>query len=137
MSLTPPEDEDISRLAKQCLIAEGLVHDLLGETLDQTPRDLRRIQDVLNTGRCTDTFELQCLGIAFGRVLAKNVSGLDWAIADDEYGHDPTIRFAQTTLQFNVLTMISKRVERGESVNVQDLYDSMLLKLSELKKEVD
>jgi hypothetical protein len=39
----------------------------------------------------------------------------------DEFGTDPTLRFKNTTLQVNVLTMISKRVERGERVDVSDL----------------
>jgi hypothetical protein len=39
----------------------------------------------------------------------------------DEYGTDPTLRFKNTTVQINALTMISKRIERGEEVNLTEL----------------
>jgi hypothetical protein len=39
----------------------------------------------------------------------------------DEYGTDPTLRFKETTVQINALTMISKRVERDEAVNIFEL----------------
>jgi hypothetical protein len=36
----------------------------------------------------------------------------------DEFGTDPTLRFKKTTIQVNALTMISKRVERDEKVDL-------------------
>ena len=36
----------------------------------------------------------------------------------DEYGSDPTQRFKKTSININALTMISKRVERDEPVDV-------------------
>jgi hypothetical protein len=57
--------------------------------------------------------ELQCLGVAFGDVLAGELP-LHWAMVTDEFGTDPTLRFERTTAMFNALTMISKRVERGD-----------------------
>lgn len=42
----------------------------------------------------------------------------------DEYGTDPTLRFKNTTLQINALTMISQRVERGESVDLDYLLQA-------------
>jgi hypothetical protein len=48
---------------------------------------------------------------------------LPWATVTEEFGTDPTLRFKQTTLQVNPLTMISKRVERDEPVSVQWLGD--------------
>jgi hypothetical protein len=46
---------------------------------------------------------------------------LRWTMVTDEYGTDPTLRFEKTTVQINVLTMISKRVERDEHVDVSEL----------------
>jgi len=68
----------------------------------------------------SQTYELQCLGVAFGDVLASELP-LRWVMVTDEYGTDPTLRFKETTLQINALTMISKRVERGEAVNISEL----------------
>ena len=63
----------------------------------------------------TQTYELQSLGVAFGDVLASRLP-LRWVMVTDEYGTDPTLRFKETSLQVNALTMISKRVESGEVV---------------------
>jgi len=68
----------------------------------------------------SQTYELQCLGVAFGDVLASELP-LRWVMVTDEYGTDPTLRFKETTLQINALTMISKRVKRDEAVNLSEL----------------
>jgi hypothetical protein len=66
----------------------------------------------------SQTYELQCLGIAFGDVLASELP-LRWVMVTDEYGRtDPTLRFKQTTVQVNALTMISKRIERDETIDL-------------------
>ena len=39
----------------------------------------------------------------------------------DEYRTDPTLRFKETALQINALSLISKRVERDEAVNLSEL----------------
>jgi hypothetical protein len=39
----------------------------------------------------------------------------------DEYGTDPTLRYKDRPININALTMISKRVERGEVVNLVQL----------------
>jgi len=66
------------------------------------------------------THESQCLGVAFGDVLASELP-LRWVMVTDEYGTDPTLRFKETALQINALSMISKRVERDEAVNLSEL----------------
>src|SRR5262245_54549396 len=95
MPLQDPVPEDLDRIAKQWLVADRLVSEHLGETLDQSPSDLERLQKLLELAVVAphQTYELQCLGIALGRVLVRNVSGLDWAVVEDEYGRDPTIRY--------------------------------------------
>ena len=104
--LSDPNEEDTKRLAEQWLVAFELVKRHSGVELDQSLADLDRIHAVLELEVLapTDSYELQCLGIALGCVLAHNVPGLDWAIVDDESGRDPTIRYRKTTLLINVLT---------------------------------
>jgi Domain of unknown function (DUF3806) len=131
--ISPPTDTDRERLAKMWLTACQVVDECCSEKLNQSLDDIERLQRVLDYG-CLDasqTWELQSLGIALGRVLANNVPGLDWAIIEDEYGRDPTIQYKDTSLVFNVQTMISKRIEDGEDVNVQALYDFVLKILAE------
>jgi len=53
----------------------------------------------------------------------------------DEYGTDPTLRFKNTTIQINALTMISKRAEKDEAVDVSQLLDITRQQLTKLEKE--
>src|SRR5690349_5975766 len=106
--ITPPNDDDITRLAKAVMTVTDLVAEHVGEELDSSESDLGRLQRLIDLRVLgpKDTYELQCLGVGLGRVLVKNVDGLDWAVVDDEYGRDPTIRYRDSSLVFNVLTMI-------------------------------
>ncbi len=136
----PLKDADIDRLAKYWLCAEALVREYCGGAqLDQSAGALDLVQSILDAGVLSpdQTFELQSLGVVLGRVLAHNIEGLDWAVVDDEYGRDPTIRFRDTTLILNVLTMISKRVESGERPDTRDMYIGLTKQIAELSPEVD
>jgi hypothetical protein len=53
----------------------------------------------------------------FGDVLASELP-LRWVMISDEYGTDATLRLKNTSTNINALTMISKRVERDEPVDV-------------------
>jgi hypothetical protein len=82
----------------------------------------------------SQTYELQCLGVAFGDVLASEFP-LRWVMVTDEFGTDPTLRFKKTTIQISTLTMISKRVERDEPVSVQWLLDKTREQLADKEKK--
>ena len=71
--------------------------------------------------RSNQTWELQALGVVLGDAMISSIPGLAWWSVTDEFGTDPTLRYRETTLQFNALTIISKRIERGEIVNVKEL----------------
>jgi hypothetical protein len=90
--------------------------------LTKTKSDLPILQRIIDDRvfKKSQTYELQCLGVAFGDVLASELP-LRWVMVTDEYGTDPTLRFKETTVQINALTMISKRVERDEAVNIFEL----------------
>jgi len=70
------------------------------------------------------TYELQCLGIVLGDVFVQNM-GFHWIMAEDEYGRDPAIQYEDTSVILFPRTMISKRLERGETVDVFDLYNGV------------
>ncbi|KGM51406.1 hypothetical protein N800_13590 [Lysobacter daejeonensis GH1-9] len=70
-----------------------------------------------------DTLKLQCLGITFGDALAQHL-GLTWVAVQDEYGRDPALRLDGTSVLVFPLTAISKRIERGEAVDVFDLFNA-------------
>lgn len=70
-----------------------------------------------------DTLKLQCLGITFGDALAQHL-GLSWVAVEDEYGRDPALRLEGTSVLIFPMTSISKRIERGEPVDVYDLFNA-------------
>jgi hypothetical protein len=138
MNFEEPDDADNKRLADQLLVAEQLTARHAGRTtLDGSRQDLAAIQTVLDSGELGpgDTYELQCLGVAFGRVMVGAFPGLDWAIINDEYGRDPTLRYTATNVALNVLTMISKRIENGDQVDVSELLESLLEDLPRIIEE--
>lgn len=78
-----------------------------------------------------DTWKLQALGIAFGDALAQKLM-LEWVTVDDEYGCDPALNWPGTAIYSYPLTMISKRIETGEEVDVRNLFDSTCAQMSEM-----
>ena len=68
------------------------------------------------------TYELQSMGIVLGDAFVQEM-GFHWIIVEDEFGRDPAIRFENTSVILFPLTMISKRIERGEEVEVFELFN--------------
>ncbi len=113
---------------QRAYVAELLRASFPGTTLEGSNRDfatLQRIVDAKIIGP-RETWQLQALGVVFGDALLGLVDGLSWCLVTDAFGTDPTLRFRQTTVQVNVLTMISKRVEDGQSFDVQELADGVV-----------
>jgi uncharacterized protein DUF3806 len=71
-----------------------------------------------------ETVGWQSLGIAFGMILAREL-GLCWVMVDDEYGRDPALQYENTTTLIFPLTIISKRIERGEPPVLRELFDAL------------
>jgi len=83
-----------------------------------------------------ETNKLQCLGVSLGDAIAQDL-GLKWIEVEDEYGIDPALKFGDTTLIVFPLTMISKRIENNENVDVYDLYAKIKVKVDDLKYRID
>ena len=71
-----------------------------------------------------ETLKLQCLGIALGDALAQHMT-LVWVVVEDDYGRDPALSLAGTTVLVFPQTMISKRVEDGEEIDVFKLFNGI------------
>jgi Domain of unknown function (DUF3806) len=91
------------------------------ETIDGK---LTLIQRILDAGwiEPTETWKLQSLGITFGDALKQRI-GMEWVAVEDEFGRTPSLQLPGSSVILFPLTTISKRIERGESVNVQELFD--------------
>lgn len=132
-----PDATDIDNIARLFLHADELVEVITGTRLTGDELDLSRIQQVLNSGTVEPeaTYSLQALGIAFGKVFIENTPDYDWWMVEDEYGRDPAIRFKATSLLAFPQTMISKRIEDGEAIDVAELYRNLLARLDELRSQ--
>jgi len=115
--------EDRKRLDLQrAIVAAAAEQRYFASSLRKTEADLPVLQRLIDDKAFSksQTYELQSLGIAFGDVMASELP-LRWVMVTDEYGTDPTLRFKGTTVQINALTMISKRLEKDEKVNLSEL----------------
>jgi hypothetical protein len=83
-----------------------------------------------------ETYKLQCLGITFGDALVQYLQ-FKWIEVEDDFGIDPAIKYGTTSLILFPLTMISKRIENNEEVNIYDLYHKVKMKVLELRDTVD
>lgn len=129
-----PSDADVDAIARAWLHANAVCRDVLGVALDGSSADLSRLQMLLDSGVIDReaTYTLQALGIAFGKVFLNDNPGYDWWMFEDEYGRDPAIRYERSSLLAYPRTMLSKRIEDGEKVDVLDLYDGLRTRLAQL-----
>jgi Domain of unknown function (DUF3806) len=124
--LSPLPQDEIDRLDKQ-----------RGYVRDHCPADSRNLYDTLE-GKLNlleaildaesikphEAWKLQSLGVTFGDALAQKL-GFVWILIEDEQGRDPALHNPGTTNICYPLTMISKRIERGERVDVRSLFDAI------------
>ena len=83
-----------------------------------------------------EKYKLQCLGLAIGDALVQGLN-FTWIEVEDEYGTDPALKLGDTSLILFPLTMISKRIENDEKVDVFELFEKIKLKVIELKDKVE
>ncbi len=98
-----------------------------------------RLLDTIITGgwiEPSETLKLQCLGITFGDALVQKM-GVTWVAAEDEYGRDPALRDPGKTTVIFPMTSISKRIEKGESVDVRALFEDACRTIARLRQEAD
>ena len=97
---------------------------------------LALIRSVLehNLIKRSQTYELQCLGVVLGDAMVQDMS-MEWIMVEDEFGRDPAVRLPKTSIILYPLTMISKRIERGEAVDVLELYDGTMAQVEALRRQ--
>lgn len=132
-----PTAKDVDLIARQLMHAEALVREITGAELSGRLADLPLIQRVLDSGVVEPeaTCSLQALGMAFGKVFVDNVPDDDFWMVEDEYGRDPALRYKDTTLLVFPQTMISKRIEDGEGVDVSQLFVGLRERVEEIRAE--
>ncbi|MNT34530.1 hypothetical protein D3C72_1705170 [compost metagenome] len=78
---------------------------------------LQRIVDA-DLLKAEDEAGWEAMGIAFGDGLTTLIPGLAWAQVTDQFGTDAVLRYRETSLQIGVVTMLLKRAEADEAIDV-------------------
>jgi uncharacterized protein DUF3806 len=81
-----------------------------------------------------ETLKLQCLGVTFGDALVQKL-GCTWIAVEDDYGRDPALTLEGASIHLFPLTSISKRIERGEEVEIYDLFEDACCTIEQLRCE--
>jgi hypothetical protein len=83
----------------------------------------------------SETIKLHSLGISFGDALAQEL-GLAWVIVEDDYGRDPALCMDGTSILLFPKTMISKRIEAGESVDIYSMFGSICSQVGDIRRDI-
>ena len=117
---------DLRRLEEQRAVVTRYLDEDGLRKYETAPGKLGTLRALLNAEvfSLEQTYELQSMGIVLGDVFVQDM-GFHWIIVEDENGRDPAIKYQDTSVILFPLTMISKRIERGETVDVFDLYNGV------------
>jgi len=134
--IEPLSNEDVARLDAQRDWVRNHYDLEARHKFDTVDGKLRLIDIILREKWISvhETWKLQSLGVVFGDALVQS-QGFHWIMIEDEYGRDPTICVPCTTIKLHCLTVISKRIEDGEDVDVHQLFDQICEHVVELKRE--
>jgi hypothetical protein len=121
--VSKPTDPELTQLETQRSWVRDHYDEAARTQYDTLDGKLRLLQAILDAGwiEPTETLKLQSLGVTLGDALAQEM-GLEWVTVEDEFGQTAALRFPGTTVLAFPRTMISKRVERGERVDVKNLF---------------
>ncbi|MCQ4145335.1 DUF3806 domain-containing protein [Vogesella sp. AC12] len=125
--LSPLNAQDIAALNAQRQLIQHFqsTRDLLEKytTVAGKLGTLRSLLDVRQF-QPEQTYELQAMGVVLGDVFVQDM-GFEWVMVSDEYGRDPALQYRNSSILLFPLTMISKRIESGEAVDVFALYNGI------------
>lgn len=88
------------------------------------PSTLQRVVDaeLIDHDDC-DGWE--ALGVAFGDCLAQRVPELAWTQVTDVWGVDAVLRYGEANSIVSAVTMLIKRVEEGEAIEINHLLEAL------------
>ena len=135
--ITVLTDTDEQRLRDQRAVVEAyLGNDDSKQKYQTAPGKLGTIRAILDADvfKPDQTYELQCLGIVLGDTFVQELK-MEWIMVEHEDGRDPAVRMPGTSIILFPLTMISKRIERGEKVDVFELFNDVAALVEDLQRQ--
>jgi hypothetical protein len=133
-ALTP---YDLARMEKQRVWVRDHYDVVARNQYDTVEGKLRLLDTIIRSKwiEPSETWKLQSLGITFGDALAQEL-GLIWVAVEDEHGRDPALRDKGTSIVMFPMTTLSKRIERGETVDVCTLFGAACESVARLRSEL-
>ncbi len=135
--ITKPTDSDLNRLKDQRAVVEKFLADENSRQKYRTAAGkLGTIRAILDAKafKPSQTYELQCLGIVLGDAFVQEMK-MEWVMVEDQDGRDPAVQLPGTSIILYPMTMISKRIERAEKIDVFDIFNGVAAKVDEMQKE--
>jgi hypothetical protein len=144
----PPPGQKIEPLSRDDLARMARQREVIEKYLGGDAENLRKYQradgklgllrTLLERGvfQPAQAYELQCMGIVLGDALVQHCR-VEWRAVEDGHGRDPCVQVPGTSIVLFPLTMISKRVEKGERVDVFNLFNQTEAKIEELRHIAD
>src|SRR5947207_14017414 len=122
--ISEPTPEDLGRLAKQRAFIEAYLSEASREKYQTAAGKLGLLRALLEAEmfRPDQTWEIQSMGIVLGDALGQELR-LRWVMVEDDDGRDPALAVPGRSALVFALTMISKRVEAAQPVDVFDLFN--------------
>lgn len=124
--LLEPKYEDVYYLTDEVAkILDVPVEEL--DMLYENGEALAFLQDVLTRRdyEADDTVYYKALGMLFGSCLQYQYEDFHWVVVSDEYGREMALQYRDYALQCFPISMITKRIEDGEDIDVQYLMDEV------------
>ncbi len=115
---------DSQYMEQQRSSLDNLARINLGSQFDGSKeRDLALLQSLLDRKlvRADQKKELQARGVIMGDLLAEELH-LHWVIYEDSLGRSRALRYRETDNYLFPITMISRRIEVGNTSRVSDIY---------------
>lgn len=126
-------EHDIAYLKAHFEWVEGWIEPGHEQDFQSYEGKLTLIQRILDSGEIgqKESVKLQALGNYFGLAICE-FTNWQFEVIEDEYGRDLSIKMPGTTAWIHCTSIISKRVETGEDVDVFALFALVIPKLREV-----
>ena len=121
MKIRALSDEEASALANGLALAAKLVDGTVPLSTDQVQElydALREVDLEFAEGRIA-------LGLAFGETIVAK-AGYEWVRVSDQFGEETSLSPHGIQLACHPITMLQKRLDRGEVVDIAELRDETI-----------
>lgn len=128
----PLTDENRRRLEAQRTWVRGHFSDDAEAKYANLKAKLFLINHILEQGwvKKEETVKLQSLGTNLGDAFAQDL-GMHWVTVEEGGQQDPALSFGDDSILIYPITMISKRIESGEKVDVYALFVEVVILIKE------